>query len=242
MSGSCAESAEVAKRVAIVMPTIPRRAEAAAATVARLSPQCDQLYVHLDGYQSVPSWVPANARSFVHPQKRGPSVRYSVVPEEKYVLFVDDDLQHPSDYAKQAIRALKRSGRRAAVAYHAAWWAPDAPPRYRARKVTAYWDGCEEDQHVTYVGSGTLAIRRADLLDVDLAVPDVFSFEDDVWISAALARAGIRCVRGRSRKDWIRQTSTGDQGLWNEASEDGFKKRDACIALALAMGSWSLTR
>lgn len=230
------------KRVAIVMPTIPRRAEAARETIARLSPQCDRLYVHLDGYESVPSWVPATARCFVHQQTRGPSVRYSVVPDEKYVLFVDDDLHHPPDYAKQAIRALKRSGLRAAVAFHAAWWMADAPPRYRARKVIAYSEGSAKDQRVTYVGSGTLTMRRADLVDIDREIPDAFRFEDDVWISAALARAGIRCVRPKSPKDWIRPTATGSDGLWNDASKDGFQKRDACIATALTMGNWKLTR
>lgn len=169
-------------------------------------------------------------------------MRFSVVPDEKYVLFVDDDLKHPSDYVKRAIRALKRAGPRTAIAYHAAWWPPGALPQYRLRKIVAYWDASAEDQAVTYVGSGTLVIRRADLSDVDRAVPDQFRFEDDAWISGALARAGIRCVRPKSSKDWIRSTTTGSHGLWNEASKDGFKSRDACIAAALAMGNWTLTR
>ena len=224
------------------MPTIPRRAESAAATIKRLLPQCDQLYVHLDGYSSTPSWMPSAVRSFVHPQPRGPIVRFSVVPDEKYVLFVDDDLKHPPDYVKRAIRSLKHLGSRTAIAYHAAWWPPEALPQYRLRKVVAYWDASAEDQAVTYVGSGTLVIRRADLSAVDRVVPDQFRFEDDVWISGALARAGIRCVRPKSSKDWIRSTTTGSRGLWNEAAKENFKSRDACIAAALAMGNWKLTR
>ena len=232
----------MASRVAVVMPTIPRRAESALATIERLMPQCDQLYVHLDGYPATPSWMPASVRCFVHPQARGPTVRFSVVPDEKYVLFVDDDLQHPPDYVKQAIRALKRLGPRTAIAYHAAWWPREALPQYRLRKLVAYWDASAEDQAVTYVGSGTLAIRRADLSDVDRSIPDQFRFEDDVWISGALARAGIRCMRPKSPKDWIRSTTTGSRGLWNDAAKDGFKKRDACVAAVLAMGNWKLTR
>lgn len=229
-------------RVAIVMPTIPRRSASALATVELLMPQCDQLYVHLDGYSSVPPWMPAAVRSFVHPQLRGPTVRFSVIPDEKYVFFVDDDLRHPLDYVKQTIQALKRSGARTAIAYHAAWWPSEAPPQYRQRKLLNYWDAVAEDQIVTYVGSGTLAIRREDFCAVDRSAPDGFRFEDDVWISGALARAGIRCVRPKSPKDWIRSTTTGGHGLWNEAAKDGFKKRDACIAAVLAMGDWKLTR
>lgn len=232
----------MAGRVAVVMPTIPRRSEAALATIKRLMPQCDQLYVHLDGYSALPSWMPSAVRCFVHPQTRGPAVRFSVVPDEKYVLFVDDDLRHPPDYVKRVIRALKRSGPRAAIAYHAAWWPRDVSPHYRNRKTIAYWDSSAEDQTVTYVGSGTLVLRGSDLSVVDRSVPDPFRFEDDVWISAALARAGIRCVRPRSPKDWIRSTTAGSRGLWNEAASDSFKKRDTCIAEALAMGNWKLTR
>lgn len=231
----------MAGRVAIVMPTIPRRAETAAEAIKRLLPQCAQLYLHLDGYSSIPSWVPRKVRCFVHPEARGPAVRYSVVPDEKYVMFVDDDLLHPPDYAKQVIRALKRQGPRTAVAYHAARWADGAPPRYAQRKVIGYWEPSGDDQVVTYVGSGTLSLRRTDLADVDRAVPDLFRFEDDVWISSALARAGIRCVRPRSSASWIRATPAGNDGLWNQASSDGFQKRDACIATALAMGKWKLT-
>jgi hypothetical protein len=149
---------------------------------------------------------------------------------------------HPPDYVKQSIRALKSLGPRAAIAYHAAWWPSEAPPRYRHRKLIAFWDASAEDQVVTYVGSGTLALRRADLCGIDRSVPDQFRFEDDVWISGALARAGIRCVRPKSPKDWIRSTTTGSHGLWNEAAKDGFKRRDTCIAVARAMGNWKLTR
>lgn len=228
-------------RTAVVMPTIPRRAESALATIKRLMPQCDQLYVHLDSYPAVPAWMPSGVRCFVHPHSRGPAVRFSEIPDEKYVIFVDDDLRHPADYVKRVTRALKRLGPRVAIAYHAAWW-PSEASQYRQRKLVPYWGESAEDQIVTYVGSGTLAVRRVDLCRVDRSVPDQFRLEDDVWISAALARAGIRCVRPKSPKDWIRPTTAGNDGLWNEASKDRFKTRDACIVAALAMGNWKLTR
>lgn len=89
--------------VAIVMPTVPWRASSALATIQCLLPQCDRFYVHLDEYAVIPAWVPKAVRCFVHPQKRGPAVRFSVVPDEEYVFFVDDDLRHPIDYVKQAL-------------------------------------------------------------------------------------------------------------------------------------------
>ena len=229
-------------RTAVVMPTIPKRETTALATIKRLLPQCDRIYVHLDGYASIPSWMPRKVRCFVHPQPRGPAVRFSVVPDEDYVLFVDDDLKHPSNYVKRTVKTLKRLGRRTAVAYHAAWWPPETLPLYRNRRCVGYWDAGEEDQIVTFVGSGTLAMRTSDFRKIDRLAPPQFRFEDDAWISGALARAGIRCVRPSSAKDWIRATSAGSDGLWTQATKDGFKQRDACIATALALGGWKLTR
>jgi len=229
-------------RVAIVMPTIPPRANSALVTIERLLPQCDRFYVHLDGYESIPSWMPSKVRCFIHPQTRGPAVRFSEVPDEDYVLFVDDDLRHPSNYVKRSVEALKRFGSRVAIAYHACWWSPESLPQYRHRRRANYWDVSEEDQVVTYVGSGTLAMRTKDFSRLDRLAPDQFRFEDDVWISSALARAGIRCMRPKSAKDWLRQTATGSQGLWTEAAKQGFKQRDACIAKALSLGGWKLAR
>ena len=186
--------------------------------------------------------MPSKVRCFVHSQMRGPAVRFSVVPDEDYVIFADDDLRHPSDYVKQSIKALKRLGPHTAIAYHACWWLPESSPQYRHRRRVNYWDSSPEDQIVTYVGSGTLALRTEDFSRLDRSVPDQFRFEDDVWISSALARIGIRCMRPKSAKDWLRQTNTGSQGLWTQAAKEGFKQRDACIAAALALGGWKLTR
>lgn len=115
-------------------------------------------------------------------------------------------------------------------------------PRYHQRTLLAYWNASAEDQTVTYVGSGTLALRALDLRVVDRVIPEQFSFEDDVWISGALSRAGIRCVRPRSTENWIRSTAAAHDGLFTEAAKNGFKRRDACIAAVRALGGWELTR
>lgn len=229
--------------VAIVMPTIPRRAPVAMKVIEVLRRQCDQFYVHLDGYSDVPSWMPTKrVRCFVHPQNRGPAVRYSVVPDEDVVLFVDDDLAHPSDYVKRCLSALKRVGSGWAIAYHAAWWPDGATPEYRNRKLVGYWAKAKDDERVTFVGSGTLGMRSDDLRSLDRNIPPQFAFADDVWISAALARAGIRCCRPRSKGDWIRSTSATADGLYAAACRDGFQRVDARIAEAIALGGWKLTR
>lgn len=227
--------------VAIVMPTIPRRAVVAQETLKRLIVQCDQAYVHLDGYTAVPSWIPSAVRAFVHPQQQGPIVRYRVIPDEEFVLFVDDDLMHPPDYVEKSVEALCRLGPRHAIAYHASWWPPKSPVHYTRRSCLPFSHASSSDVVATYVGSGTLALRTCDLRLVDRAAPTRFAKHDDVWISAALSRAGIRCIRPQTAANWIRPKKT-DAGLFKEASKDGFRERDARLAEALALGGWKLTR
>lgn len=227
--------------VAIVMPTIPRRAALAQETLKVLIGQCDRLYVHLDGYTEVPSWMPAAVRCFVHPQQEGPIVRFSVVPDEEFALFVDDDLAHPSDYVQRSIEALSRLGPRCAIAYHASWWPPKSPAQYSRRTCLPFSSANSSDVAATYIGCGTLALRTSDLCLIDRAAPKQFAKHDDVWISAALARAGIRCIRPPSTKNWIRLKKTG-AGLFKEAAKDGFRERNARLAEALALGGWKLTR
>jgi hypothetical protein len=161
------------------------------------------------------------------------------VPDEEVVFFVDDDLEYPADYVTTSLATLKSLTSHSALAYHAAWWQPGASPRYRDRKTLAFWDACPDNRIVTFVGSGTLCLSTANLRTVDRNIPEQFKFEDDVWISSALARAGIRCFRPKSPKYWIRATDTKGS-LWTEAVKDGFRRRDACISTALALGSWKL--
>lgn len=185
--------------------------------------------------------MPSEVRCFVHPQKLGPGVRYSVIPDEDYVLFVDDDLRHPPDYVKQSIATLKRLGPNNAIAYHASWWPSGTQPTYRQRKTLMYSAACSNDHVVSYVGSGTLGLYASDLRAIDRKIPEAFRFEDDVWISSALARAGIRCVRPTTPKDWLCSSNPAGSSLWEQAVKDGFKRRDTCIEAALTLGKWKLT-
>lgn len=227
--------------VAIVMPTIPARAKSAQAAIKRLLPQTDRLYVHLDGYSSIPSWLPSSARCFVHRENQGSVVRYSVVPDETYTLFVDDDLNYPSNYVASSLAHLHRLGNRRAVAWHGAWWPQGALPHFRQRVLLSYWDANDNDRELPYIGAGTLVLRTKDLCTIDRAAPPQFRAHCDVWTSSALARADIKCFRPPSAKLWIGKTAAGEQGVFTAARRDGFKQRDACIAAALALGSWRLT-
>ena len=230
--------------VAIVMPTVPRRAASASDVVRRLLPQADTILVHLNGHTDVPTWARApKVRAVRHAAGTGPIVRLSVVPEADHVLFVDDDLAYPPDYVKRSVASLKRIRPGTAVCYHAAYWPKNTPPGYAQRRIIMYSAAALRDTVVPLMGSGTACFHRSDLLRIERTAPPLFQYEDDVWTSAACARKGIRLVRAPSSANWIAPLPAAyDSGaLYRNASADSYRRRDEAIKVAHALGGWTLS-
>jgi hypothetical protein len=229
--------------IGVVMPTVPSRAKTAAAVARMLLRQgIDVLHVHLNGHGTVPAWArQPRIRAFLHPEGTGPIVRFTDLPNTEYILSVDDDIAYPADYVRRTVDHLKRSGPRTALSYHAAWWAKDSVPGYADRSSLTYESGSPGVKRVPYGGSGVAAFHGGDLWHLDAEdAPSGYAMEDDVWISAALARTGCRLIRPPTAAKWITSTEAGATGLYTQATSDNFRARDSAIAGALAMGVWDL--
>lgn len=230
--------------VTAIMPTIPSRASVAAKVVPRLLAQVSQLYLHLNGHGTVPAWARhGKIRPIHHPVGTGPAVRFSILPAKgQYVLFVDDDLLYPPNYVAESVAALNRLGPGTAIAYHGAAWRRGAPATFSGRRsILPFYAESRKDAPITYVGCGTLGLRLQDARLLDLKIPKMFEFEDDVWISSAIARAGLRAFRPASPKGWITATPAAYNGLYKAACANRFEKRNQALAAALALGKWSLS-
>jgi len=229
--------------VGVVMPTIPGRSKTAAAVVRTMLAQgVDKIHVHLNGHGAVPAWARhPRVRAFLHAKGTGPIVRFSDLPDCEHVLSVDDDIAYPPDYVRRTVAQLQKHGPRTALSYHASWWAADAAPEYQARQSVTYDQGLGEPKRVPYGGSGVAAFHTRDLSFLDAGdAPPGFAMEDDVWISAALARTGVKLVRPPSSAGWIKATGAGAKGLYTKATANGFRRRNAAIAAALGLGVWRI--
>jgi len=231
--------------VGVVMATIPEREESARAVVEGLLKQgVDALVIHFNGHRRVPGWARRpKIQARLHPPGTGPITRFSELPDCRYVLSVDDDIVYPSSYVAATIRHLRRLGEGTAVSYHGSWWPAAALRsggwRYQDRSAIRYSEGSSADRTIMYGGCGVAGFHARDLwhLDAD-AAPSLFAMEDDAWISGALSRTGVRLVRPACSEGWIRPVVNRDTGLYLKAKRDGFKRRDAAIAQARAMGAW----
>lgn len=229
-----------------VMPTIPSRVASAARVVARLLPQVERLVVYLNGHGAVPAWATQpRVRPVLRPAGTGPGVRFEVgddlLSSFDVVIFSDDDLDYPPNHVQRAAADLTRLGPGVVIAYHGSVWPTGAEPRYELRRCTPYFASARVDQRVACMGSGTLALRAKDLACVqDRRPPPDLDREDDIWFSAAAARAGLRAVRPRTPAGRIHALPTADPGLFGAASAGGFRRRNEAIRRMLAMGGWRL--
>lgn len=231
----------MAANVAVVLITIPRRAATARTVLRALAPQADRVHLILNGFKSIPAWSRApKVIPLLLPTPGGPGARFRApLPDVPLVLYADDDFVYPSDYVARTRAALERLGVGNAVSYHGAYWT-GARSRYADRVVLPYSAAIQHAQRITLLGTGLSAFHASDLRAIERSVPPAFDYEDDIWMSAACARAGIRMFRAASPGGWIRATLAAYSGLC--ARPDVLLRRDRAIARALKLGGWRLAR
>ena len=160
------------------------------------------------------------------------------MPHAAYVLFVDDDFVYPSDYVARTVRALVKHKPGVAVTYHGGYWLPKRHA-FTDRKLLPYFARVDADVAVTYLGAGLSAFHAADLARVDRQIPASFEYDDDIWMSAACARARVRLIRPATSASWIRPTPAASHGLFNHAS--AATRRSRAMTAALKLGGWRLS-
>jgi glycosyltransferase involved in cell wall biosynthesis len=228
-------------KVVALLPTIPRRVRSARLVLDNLLAQGVELVVlHLNGHGKVPDWAKRErVTAILNPPGTGPLVRWSRIPKCDYVLGVDDDLVYPKDYVSKMVRHLDLVGHGACVSMHASRWPPGCF-NLDDREVIAFSSGSSGYTAVSYLGSGASGFHRRELERVERIADGVFKRLDDVWISAAVSRAGLRIYRPPSPRGWIGSYPEQNDGIFAEERKEGFVARKTAIAQARRLGGWSL--
>jgi hypothetical protein len=235
--------AEQKPRIAAVMPTLPRRQRTAEGVARGLLAQgIDELVVHLQGHNKPPSWTEDPRITVIHnPSGTGPISRWRQIPEADYILSVDDDLIYPSDYVSSMVRHLRRLGPGSVVSMHCSHW-PQGKSQLNERKILDFSMDTSSYVAKTYMGCGVAGFHGEDLQRVD-RVPKTKTFDllDDVWMSAAIARAGLRLYRPPSTLHWVRSTPEQTDGIFAKEKAERFFSRKKAIAEAMTLGPWPLS-
>jgi hypothetical protein len=229
-------------RLAVVIPTLPTRQRSAKFVVTNFLRQgADLVILHLNGHGAVPEWVKnPKIKAILNPKGTGPMSRWSEIPDADFVLSADDDLRYPKDYVERTLDHLLRLGRSRMISYHCSHWPPGAT-QLEERIILGFSEENRSYTPKTYMGSGVAAFFGDDLRQVERKAPKLFQRLDDVWMSAAVSRAGIHIYRPPSPKAWIGVFQEQENGIYSWEIREKFRTRKAAIAAAQNLGGWSLT-
>lgn len=109
-------------KVTIGIATIPERAPSFANVVKSLLPQCDEMHITLNNYDSVPNTLKMR-KIKVHIDKTnsmGDNAKFRAAWRDikGYFLSVDDDLIYPENYVQEMIKKLNEAGRSKIIGLH----------------------------------------------------------------------------------------------------------------------------
>jgi len=202
------------KRIAQIA-SIPGRVETLELTVGSLLPQTDMIFVALNGYEEVPSFLTGDSKIVyaLMDNSLGDAAKfYDVDQRNGYFLTCDDDLIYPQGYVNYMIAGVKRHGGIVSL----------LGKRYDNRPVISFRSGYTSlyrlqtrvcaDQWVHLGGTGVMAFHTDSirLSMVDFPKPNMA----DIWMAKAAADQGVKITslahparyvkqRRYSRRIWV---------------------------------------
>jgi len=224
------------------MPTIPSRRQIAKHVIKTLLQQSvDKMVVFLNGYSEEEELVKdVRVHYVLNKQNMGPIVRYSVTSDEyRFVFCVDDDICFPPDYIDSSVSFLELLGENVAISYHAAVW-PNGAGGYASRQLVHMSSEVSTFINCDYLGSGVSVFWQKDYKHLLDPKPELFTYEDDVWMSSQLSIRGVKLVRPPTRGNWLTflPGATKKGALYRQAVSDRFCRRDKAIEFAEEVYFW----
>lgn len=214
-------------RVVAGMATQPGRASTARDVVRRLLPQVDTLVLHLDGFDTVPSWARhRRIEPAVHPDSSvaGAAGKLDCLHHARAgdkVLLIDDDVKVHRTTVRDLLKALERQGPGTVVGAHASLLPEQLRSYVRDRTVLRLDAAQDEDLDVDVLAT-CLCVFDAGTFDPD---PMTWRYRNMVDLQFALAakKAGVRLVssaRAENQFSFLDQMQPGSiyAGLLNDDS------------------------
>lgn len=179
-------------RVRIGIASMPGREAALSRVLRILSPQADEIFVYLNGMESVPAEIEpqANVRFFTGPDL-GDRGKFSFLEDfDGYFVTCDDDIEYARYHVSSIIDGIERYGRRAIVGWHGSIFTDEFEHFYQpaSRKVLSFRFLRGKDTVVHLLGTGVCGFHT------DTVRP---SFSEFVYPNMADAFLAIHAQRRR---------------------------------------------
>lgn len=177
--------------------TIPGRLDKFRSVVSAILPQVDHLYVYLNDFVSVPSFLCVEGVTVFRSQDFGDWRDNSkffglyCLEGDAFYLTVDDDIFYPDDYVKSLVDASSRHGNRAVVGYHGVIYGAGSGA-FRDRATFHFEEALRNDMPVNVLGTGT------SIFHTQLYRPDPLGFSQcgmvDLLVGSSLQSLNIPMI------------------------------------------------
>jgi len=195
------------------MATIAGRLESMKEAVASLLPQVDKLYIMLNGYDKVPEFLKhSKIQAFTDiTNSLGDAGKFISLHEKGYLLFCDDDIIYPADYARTMISAIEETDRKAIITIHGR--------QFKTFPVKSYYHdnsirvSCLNTQplkqYLHVPGTGVTAFHSS---AIKLGMNDFKSCNmADIWLGVAAQKQAVPIVSIPHQKGWIKMSRKYDE-------------------------------
>ena len=211
------------KRIAQVA-SIPGRVDTLKLTVSSLLPQTDMIFVALNGYNEVPSFLTEDKKIVyaLMDNSLGDAAKfYDVDQRNGYFLTCDDDLVYPQGYVSYMISGIKRHGGIVSL----------LGKRYDTRPVNSSMGGhtslykclthVRADVEVHLGGTGTMAFHTDSIkLSIDnFPKPNMA----DIWMAKAAAEQGVKITALAHPDMYVKQRDYGGPTCMKEWHNDTYQ-------------------
>ncbi|MEX4010440.1 FkbM family methyltransferase [Neoaquamicrobium sediminum] len=149
-------------RVRVGIATIPSREVALEQTIACLLPQADEIFVALNGHETVPEFLKHEKITVVLQENIGDKAKFQFLDGfDGYYFTCDDDIIYPEYYIDYCIYKIEEYKRSSVVGWHGSIIEKNFEFYYerKSRKVYTFGSRQAEDRFVHILGTGISAFH-----------------------------------------------------------------------------------
>lgn len=191
---------------------MPSRIDSLEQVVDAIYWQVDNLYVYLNNFEFIPSFLNRPNiivhRSQDHGDLKDVGKFFSLqYIKNGYFLSLDDDIEYPIDYAAKMIDVLERSVVPSVVGVHGVIL-PRFPRSFFERRVFPFKKSLDHNVPVSFLGTGTCAFDVSKV-NIPFSIFNSYGMAD-LHLGAYLKRIGVPAIAISRPDGWLKEIGTGD--------------------------------
>lgn len=205
------------------MATIPERIESLQQVLESVSKQVDILYLYLNNYTVVPSFIakfnnvyPILGKDYYGDlNATGKMIYLDLLESDSYCFTFDDDVIYPDNYISYLTDVISSFNNKVALAVHGSITADHASWYYERHHIFYGGDKLHQHMAINLAGSGCFAYHSSAVkMQFDAFLEKVFV---DLNISLSCLQQNVPLLAVKRDENWL--TFIKHKGLWHKFSK-----------------------